>query len=141
MIKLLCIIMKDEMVSNLSLHQLSKLDLNNRTSLKPVVELGCAATNLLANLRRKDLVDEEKVFSFITDCRIFAVKAIESFPSSMYIGSTFVKSMSCLNPHSLEKLGVTIVVKGFANIVHSLQSKTCAPTLKVMLALDNLELW
>ena len=78
MIKLLCIIMKDEMVSNLSLHQLSKLDLNNRTSLKPVIELGCAATNFLANLRRKDLVDEQKVFNFNKDCRIFVVTAVEN---------------------------------------------------------------
>ena len=64
MIKLLCTIMKDEMVSSLSLHQLSKLGLNNGTSLKPVVEIGCAETNLLAKLRRKDLVDEENVFNF-----------------------------------------------------------------------------
>ena len=28
--------------------------------------------------------------------------------------------MSCFYPHSLEKLGVTIVVKHFANIAHSL---------------------
>ena len=41
----------------------------------------------------------------------------------MDIGSTFVKNMSCLNPHSLEKLGVTIVVKSFTNIVHSLTKK------------------
>ena len=68
-----CINMKDEMVSNISLHQLSNLDLNNRTSLKPVVELGFAATNLLANLRRKDQVDEEKVFNFNKDCRIIVV--------------------------------------------------------------------
>ena len=63
--------MKDEMVSNLSLHQLSKLDLNNLASLKPVDDFGCGATNLLAKLRRKNLVDKEKVFDFNKDCRIF----------------------------------------------------------------------
>ena len=45
----------------------------------------------------------------------------------MAIGSKFVKNMSCLNPHSLEKVGVTIVVKRFANIVHSLTNqKICS---------------
>ena len=39
--------------------------------------------------------------------------------SRIAIWGTFVKDISCLNPHCLEKLGVTIVVKRFANIVHS----------------------
>ena len=93
--------------------------LNSQTSLKPVVEFGCAATDLLASLRRKDLVDEGKVF-FNKDCRICAVNVVEYLQSKITIGSTFVISMSCLNLHSLVKLGVSIVVEPFANILQSL---------------------
>ena len=45
---------------------------------------------------------------------------MENFRSRMAIGSTFVKNTSCLNPRSLEKLRVKVVVKRFAMIVHSL---------------------
>ena len=102
------------------LNQLFKVKLNDQASLKPALDLGCAATNLLANLRKKYLVEEQKVFFFNKECRLFVIKEVENHQSRMAIGSTFVKNMSCLNPHSLEKLGVTIVVKSFANILHPL---------------------
>ena len=44
----------------------------------------------------------------------------------MVIGSTFVKNMSCLYPHSLEKLGATIFVKRFVNTVHSTKKNMCS---------------
>ena len=53
--------MKDVVVTNLGLNQLFKVELNDQASLKPALDLGCAATNLLANLRKKDLVEEQKV--------------------------------------------------------------------------------
>ena len=112
--------MKDVIVTNLSLYLLFKVELNDQASLKSALDLGCAATNLLANLRKKDLVEEQKILIFNKECRLFVLQAVENIRSRMAIGSTIVKSMSCLNPHSLEKLGVTIVVKRFANIVHSL---------------------
>ena len=45
--------MKDVIVINLSLDQLFKVELNDQASLKPALDLGCAAINLLANLRKK----------------------------------------------------------------------------------------
>ena len=63
-IKLLCIFMKDGVVSNLSLPKLFKIELNDQAFLKPALDLGCAATNLLSNLRKKDLVEEQKILNF-----------------------------------------------------------------------------
>ena len=121
--------MKDGIVSNLSFPQLFKIELNDQASLKPALDLGCGATNLLANLRKKDLVEEQKVLNFNKECRVFVIKAVENLRSRMAIGTTFVKNMLCLNPHSLEKLGVTIFVKRFANILHSLtKQKMCSNT-------------
>ena len=81
-----------------------------KASLKPALDIGCAATNLLANLRKKDLVEEQKVLNFNKECGTFVIKVVRNLRSRMAIGSTFVKNMSCLNPRSLEKLGVTIFV-------------------------------
>ena len=69
-------------------------------------------------LRKKDLVEEQKVLNFNNECRVFVIKAVENLQSRMAVGSTFIKNISSLNPENLEKLGVTIVVKRFANIVH-----------------------
>ena len=46
------------------LNQLFKVELNDQASFKPALNLGCAATNLLANLMKKDLVEEQIVLSF-----------------------------------------------------------------------------
>ena len=47
----------------------------------------------------------------------------------MAIGTTFIKDMSCLNPHNLDKLGVTVLVKRFVSIVHTLtKQKMCSNT-------------
>ena len=69
-------------------------------------------------LRKKDLVEEQKVLNFNNECRVFVIKAVENLQSRIAVGSTFIKNISSLNPENLEKLGVTIVVKRFANIVH-----------------------
>ena len=116
--KLMCIVIKEEIISNLSLPQLFKIEMNDKASLKPVLDLGCAATNLLMKLRKKDLVEEQKVLNFNNECRVFVIKAVENLQRRMAVGSTFIKNISSLNPKNLEKLGVTIVVKRFANIVH-----------------------
>ena len=63
--------MKGKIVTNLSLNQLFKVELNDQASLKPVLDFGCAATNLLANLRKKDLVEEQMVLNFNKECRLF----------------------------------------------------------------------
>ena len=78
--------MKDGIVSNLS-----KIKLNDQASLKPVLVLGCAATNLLSNLRKKDLVEEQKVLNFNKECRVFVIRAVENLRSRMAIGTKFVK--------------------------------------------------
>ena len=126
-IKLMCIVIKEEIISNLSLPQLFKIEMNDKASQKPVLDLGCAATNLLAKLRKKDLVEEQKVLNFNNECRVFVIKAVENLRSRMAVGSTFIKNISSLNPENLEKLGVTIIVKRFTNIVHSLtKQKMCS---------------
>ena len=45
--------------------------------------------------------------------------------------------MSCLNPYSLEKLGVTIVVKRFANIVHSLTKQKMRSNTEADASIDR----
>ena len=90
MIKLLCIFMKDGVVSNLSLPKLFKIELNDQASLKPALDLGCAATNLLSILRKKDLVEEQKILNFNKECRIFVIKAVESLRSRTAIETTSV---------------------------------------------------
>ena len=59
-----------------------------KTSLKPALDLGCAA---LANLKKKHLVEEQKVLNFNKECRLFVIKAVENLQSRMAIRSTFVK--------------------------------------------------
>ena len=93
--------MKDVIVVNLSLYQLFKVELYDQSFLN--LDLGCTATNLLANFRKKDLVEEQKVLNFNKECRVLVIKAVENLGSRMPIGNTSVKNMSCLNPHSLEK--------------------------------------
>ena len=102
--KLMCIVIKEEIISNLSLPQLFKIEMNDKASLKPVLDLGCAATNLLMKLRKKDLVEEQKVLNFNNECRVFVIKAVENLQSRMAVGSTFIKNISSLNPENLEKL-------------------------------------
>ena len=77
-VKIMCIIMKGGIISNLSVPQLFKIEFNNQASLKPALELGCAATNLLTKLREKDLVEEQKVLNFNNECRVFVIKAVEN---------------------------------------------------------------
>ena len=84
-IKLLCIFMKERIVSNLSLPKLFKIELNDQASLKPALDLGCAATNLLSNLRKKDLVEEQKILNFNKECRVFVTKAVESLRSRTFV--------------------------------------------------------
>ena len=119
-IKLLfIIIMKDMIVMNLSLNQLFQVKLNDQASQKPAPET-LVGLQTISKFEGKDQVEEQKVLNFNKECRVFVIKAVENLRSRMAIGSTFVKHMSCLNLHRFEKLGVTIVVKRFANIVHSL---------------------
>ena len=72
------------------LNQLFKVELNDQASLKPALDLSCAATNLLANLKKNDLIEEQKVLNFKKEYRLFFIKAVENLRSIMAIGSTFV---------------------------------------------------
>ena len=53
-------------------------------------------------LRKKDLVEEQKVLNFNNECRVFVIKAVENLQSRMAVGSTFIKNISSLNPEVLK---------------------------------------
>ena len=72
---LYCKILKDCYVSE-AVKDIVNFDLEEKKYRKRYVELGCAATEIISNLKRLDMVDESAVFEFYFQCRALVVGII-----------------------------------------------------------------
>ena len=83
-------------ITKKGLEQISTEDLSSVKNHKRQVDIGCAATNILNGLQRRDEIDEPTVFAFHNKCLLWAfiIAVIEKSIERILVGMDFFEKGS-----------------------------------------------
>ena len=102
---------------------IKNIDLHDKKYHKRVIDLGCAATNLLARNQRIDEIDEVVVYQFRKDCKRFILRMEEKLSERLIVGAMLVKAASSLNPSSIGRGNVDSLNGKFRRLVQEASGK------------------